>query len=215
MFGIFKKTKPPARQTEDFASAFVSAPTAVHLDVWQRRDEGRSELTDEQLLARLAETVAWCDSLNYLDELRSEALRPSLFHEGPEHLLADLGRIRQHELLRRNLPVRYQSPLVVTGRFMLYFPDENLADGYAQLVSGGLFDVDNLPAYDTWVSLVSEDDYPRQSARRQLLCYVPAPFIGAANAGIEGNPEACIVWLDDSDVSIRRRVGALTSRVRR
>jgi hypothetical protein len=35
---------------------------------------------------------------------------------------------------------------------MVYFPDENLCDGYAELVSEGFFDVDNVPAHDTWVS---------------------------------------------------------------
>lgn len=179
------------------------------------RDKGRSELTDEQLLARLAETVAWCDSLKDLHELRSEALSPSLFHDGQEHLLSELGRNRQQQLRHKNVPVTYQSPLIVTGKFMLYFPDENLADGIAQDASGGFFDVDNLPAYDTWVSFVSQAGHPRDSARRQLLCYVPAALIGAADAGIDVNPEACIIWLDDSDVSTRRRVEALTSRARR
>lgn len=111
------------------------------------RDKGRSELTDEQLLARLAETVAWCDSLKDLHELRSEALSPSLFHDGPEHLLSELGRNRQQQLRHKNVPVN--------------------------------------------------------------------PLIGAADAGIDVNPEACIIWLDDSDVSTRRRVEALTSRARR
>ncbi len=93
---------------------------------------------------------------------------------------------------------------------MLFFPDENLSDGYAAQVSGGFFDVDNLPACDTWVSFFVENSHPRFSARRYLLCYVPAPLVDAANAGIEGNPESCIVWLEQSDTSIRRRVEALT-----
>ena len=168
-------------------------------------------MNEELLCARLAETVAWCDSLMSLEDLRSETLRPSLFHDGPDDLVRGLGQSRQHQLRYRKLQVRYQSPVVATGRFMLYFPDENLADGYAEVVSGGFFDVDNLPAYDTWVSFLSEEDYPRQSARRYLLCYVPAPLIDVADAGIEGNPEECIVWLEQSDVSIRRRVEALTS----
>jgi len=88
---------------------------------------------------------------------------------------------------------------------MLYFPDENLSDGYAEVVSKGFFDVDNRPAHDAWVSLFNDDSRPL-SSRRHLLCYVPAVSVEAANAGIEGNPEECIVWLDQIDASICHRV---------
>ena len=191
-------------------SAVESDESPLYLDIWQRFSTGPSDVDDELLRARLAEAVAWCDSLTSLADLKSETLRPSLFHDGPDHLVRDLGQSRQHQLRYRKLKVRYESPVVATGRFMLYFPDENLADGYAAAVSGGFFDVDNLPAYDTWVSFFSEEDHPRRSARRYLLCYVPTPLIDAADAGIEGNPEACIVWLEQSDASIRRRVESLT-----
>ena len=206
MFGFLRKRHPPAQP----ASAITSDQRPAYVDVWQRLGTGNPGLDDELLHARLAQTVAWCDSLTSLADLRSEALRLRLFHDGPVDLVSDLGHSRQHQLSRRNLRVKHESPVVATGRFMLYFPDENLADGYAEIVSGGFFDVDNLPACDTWVSFFSEEDYPRQSARRYLLCYVPAALIDAADAGIEGNPESCIVWLEQSDASIRRRVEALT-----
>jgi hypothetical protein len=208
VFGIFKKTQPAAALAAQPASAVEPAQSPAYMDMWQRLGTGHL-VNDELLCARLAETVAWCDALMSLEDLRSKTLSPSLFHDGPDDLVRALGRSRQLQLRYRNMQVGYQSPVVATGRFMLYFPDENLADGYAESVSGGLFDVDNLPAYDTWVSFFSEEDYPRQSARR----YVPAPLIDAADAGIEGNPEECIVWLDQSDVSIGRRVEALTSLV--
>ena len=208
MFGIFRKTQQAARPMSE-AGSDRSAP---YVDIWKRPSAGMSGIDDEILGARLAETVAWCDSIASSADLRPETLRPSLFHDGPEHLVVDLGQSRQLQLRARKAQVQHESPVVVTGRFMLYFPDENLSDGYAQLVSGGLFDVDNLPAYDTWVSFFTEQDHPQRSARRYLLCYVPAPLLDAADAGIEGNPESCIVWLEQSDVSIRRRVDALTRR---
>ncbi len=185
----------------------------ARLDVWPWRDDGRPGEDDERLRARLAEAVAWCDSLASTADLRSGKLRLRLFHDGPHDLVRDLGQCRQHQLCCSNLQVVYESPVVVAGRFMLYFPDENLADGCAQRASGGFFDEDNLPACDTWVSFFSEDAHPRRSARRHLLCYVPAPLIEAANAGIDVNPEDCIIWLDRSDVAVRRRVEALTNPV--
>jgi hypothetical protein len=215
VFGIFKKMQPAAPPAVQPASAVESAQSPHYLDIWRRLSTDSPGADDELLRARLAETVAWCDSLMSLENLRSKTLSPRLFHDGPDDLVRDLGQSRQHQLRYRKLLIRYQSPVVATGRFMLYFPDENLADGYAEVVSGGFFDGDNLPAYDTWVSFFSEADYPRQSARRYLLCYVPEPLIESADAGIEGNPEECIVWLDQSDSSIRRRVEALTSRAPR
>ena len=146
-----------------------------------------------------------------MSDLRSEQLRLRLLHDGPYDVVRDLGQRRQNRLRYNHLPVSDESPLLVAGKFMLYFPDENLSDGYAERVSDGFFDEDNLPACDTWVSFFSEEAQPPRSASRYLLCYVPAPFIDAAEAGIEGNPEACIIWLDQSDVAVRRRVEALTS----
>ena len=212
MFGIFKRTQPTATPIAQPASAVEPAPSPPHIDIWRRFSGGPSVTDDELLVARLAETVAWCDSLTSLEDLRSTALTPRLFHDGPDDLVGDVGQSRQGQLRYKKLLVPYESRVVTRGRFLLYFPDENLADGYAELVSGGFFDVNNLPAYDTWVSFFSEADHPRQSARRYLLCYVPAPFIECADAGVEGNPEACIVWLDQTDFSIRGRVEALTSR---
>lgn len=211
MFGIFKMTRSAASLDAQAVSKVESSQDIEYVDIWLRHRANHPASTDELLRARLAETVTWCDSLRSPSEFRSASLRPRLFHDGPDDLVCDLGRNRQHQLRHKKLKVSSQAPVVATGRFMLYFPDENLADGYAEEVSGGFFDVDNLPAFDTWVSLISDDGYPRESARRQLLCYVPVPLIEVANAGIDGNPEECIVWLDQSNFSIRRRVESMTS----
>lgn len=210
MFGILRK-RPPAAPPPSMIALDQRPPT---LDVWPLRDTSTPSVGDEVLSARVAEGVAWCDALTSLSDLRSDALRPNLFHDGPNDLVCDLGHSRQRELRYRKQQVRYDAPIVATGRFMLYFPDENLSDGYAAEVSDGFFDVQNLPAYDTWVSFFVEKSHTRPSARRYLLCYVPAAMVEAANAGIEGNPESCIVWLEQSDVSVRPRVEALVGHVR-
>ncbi|WP_431046203.1 hypothetical protein [Roseateles sp. L2-2] len=210
MFGFFKKKVQAGPLTERQIVAVEPPQPSFLKKVWQRVDSA-SPLSDDLLRARLAEAVAWCDALQSLDDLRAGTLRPSRFHDGPEDVdVCELGHNRQRQLHDRKLPVDYQSPVVTTGRFMLYFPDENLSDGYAEIVSRGFFDVDNLPAYDTWVSLVPEDGSPRMSGRRCLLCYVPASMIELADAGIEGNPESCIEWLDRLNLPVRPRVQALT-----
>lgn len=207
VFGFLKNARP----SKSPAAAPTSNESPRQWDIWRRSTPGSSGMDDALLGARLAEAVAWCDSLTSFEDFRSETLKPSLFQDGMDDLVRDLGQGRQHQLRYRKLRVGYELPVVVTGKFMLYFPDENLSDGYAEVVSGGFFDGDNVPAYDTWVSFCSETGQSPHSDRRYLLCYVPVPLIAAADAGIEGNPESCIVWLEHSDVAIRRRVEALTT----
>ena len=170
-------------------------------------------MSDDLLLARLAETVTWCDSLSESENYRTRALSPSIFHDGPDDLVCGLGNTRQNQLrYKKKFPVPYATPVIAPGRFMLYFPDENLCDGYAEVVSNGFFGVDNVPAHDTWVSFFNEEKRLQRSSQRYLLCYVPLAAVEAADAGIEGNPEECIVWLDQSEVSIRRRVEEVVKR---
>lgn len=135
---------------------------------------------------------------------------PRLFHDGPDDLVCDLGWNRQVQLRHQHIQVTRQAAVAASGRFMLYFPDENLADGYSEQVSDGFFDGNNLPPCDTWVATFLDDGAPWISAQRQLLCYVPPAFIEAASAAIDANAEECIVWLDQSTLSIRQRVEALT-----
>lgn len=156
----------------------------------------------------MAEAIAWCDALQTMSDLRSESLRPRLLHDGPDDLVCGVGNSRQNQLWFRRMPVAQQKPLFATGKFLLYFPDEDLCDGAAEAASGGFFDVFNLPAYDTWVSFFVEEGRTQRSSRRYLLSYVPSSLLAAADAGIEVNPEECIVWLDRSDVAIRSVVDA-------
>jgi hypothetical protein len=207
MFGIFKSMRAGLSR-----SAHATPRKALDsLDVWRTAGADGTQLTDALLQARLAETVAWCDSLTSQAELRSRPLAPSLFHDGPDDLVCCLGRRRQLEMRHKGLLASASSPVTAAGRFMLYFPEENLADGFAEVVSNGFFDADNVPACDTWVSMVSDEGHPRQSGLQQLLCYVPESLTAVADAGVDGNAEQCIVWLDTTTFPIRGRVEALTS----
>jgi hypothetical protein len=85
---------------------------------------------------------------------------------------------------------------------LVYFPDDDLADGAAEAESEGFFDVHNAPPWDTWVAMV-EDEASGQP-RPYLLSWVPPAFLELAQAGISVNPEECIRWLDDADVAMRQ-----------
>jgi len=91
------------------------------------------------------------------------------------------------------------------GRLLVYFPDAELADGAAHLASGGFFDVHNTPPWSTWIGYF-DDRGPDHSLSCYLLAWVPEALVAAAGAGIEVNPEACIVWFEDAKVALRRVV---------
>ena len=76
----------------------------------------------------------------------------------------------------------------------MYAPEENLADGAAEYASFGFFDVDNVPPWDTWISMFE----------KYLISWVPAPLIGMVQEGLDVNPEQCILWVDDPPASKER-----------
>ena len=76
------------------------------------------------------------------------------------------------------------------GRILLYFPEENLADGAAQVSSGGFYDADNVPPWDVWVGY----------SNGALVSWVPPALIEVAQMGIDANPENCIRWFDQREL---------------
>ncbi|HEV7556272.1 MAG TPA: hypothetical protein VGO00_12480 [Kofleriaceae bacterium] len=88
------------------------------------------------------------------------------------------------------------------GRLLGYFPDDNLCDGAAAVASESFFDDDNIPPWETWVTLVHVREAPI-SFRRCLIAWIPRMFVPRANAGVQVNPEECIRWLDGDLDDIR------------
>jgi hypothetical protein len=97
------------------------------------------------LFVRLAETITWCNSLESVAQVRSPDLRPGIFHEGRDDAVCEVGRSRAFWYQRQKLEAADQMPDFKGGELMVYFPDQNLSDGYAELVSKGFFDVENVP----------------------------------------------------------------------
>ena len=84
------------------------------------------------------------------------------------------------------------------GRLLAYAPYENMCDGLAEAESRGFLDVDNAPAWDTWVCYIQDEDQPNPHSgvcRAFLISWVPPEFVGLVDDGITVNPEECINWL--------------------
>ena len=153
---------------------------------------------------RLAETVAWCcDRLSSTDpkhSLRYDSLYPSILLERADVVLTVL-MYRSEWLQQQNVKSTKANRELKRGRLLCYFPDANLADGAAEVASEGFFDINNIPPWDTWVGLY-RSDLQDASLKVYLVSYVPEAFIQHAGRGIDVNPEACIMWLYETDTPI-------------
>jgi hypothetical protein len=98
------------------------------------------------------------------------------------------------------------------GRLLVYFPDLNLSDGAAEQASGGFFDADNAPPWDTWLSFVDDGEGSGLDTRFYLIAWVPAAFVELAQAGIDVNPEQCIEWLYDTSTRAKAELARWLSR---
>lgn len=173
-----------------------------------RRRKARSEpdisSSFDPFWSSLSATISWCfpriDVSNPATCLRSPQTRPRLFTTS--HL----------DTVREALQGRYPLPEPLTqagdlrgGRLVVYFPDQDLADGAAEAESRGFLDVNNTPPWDTWVAFIQTHGDSHDS---HLIAWIPREFISLVEAGIRVNPEECIVWLDDAAVELREALAA-------
>ena len=126
-------------------------------------------------------------------QLRTPSLRPAPFvYPQPS---AERAQLVEGVAKRRadQLRLEHRYPLVLVdhlagGRLLKYAPSENLCDGAAQYSSKGLFDVDNMPPWDTWICFIEP----------YLISWVPPSLLDLANSGIDANPEQCILWAPET-----------------
>jgi hypothetical protein len=112
-----------------------------------------------------------------LDEAQDEAQR--------QRIVEQVVKARAQVLNdSHSVIVRGETLDLAGGRLLLYFPTENLADGAAEVASGGVLDVNNVPPWDTWVEYHS----------RTLISWIPPWLESWVEDGIKVNPEQCICW---------------------
>jgi hypothetical protein len=161
---------------------------------------------DQPFELRLAETIAWCSARARPDEpaasLRSDRLQPWVLETDRATAVRRVleSRASTDRDVRAASPVSSASDLA-GGRLLLYFPDANLADGAAEAETGGFFDIENVPPWDTWVGLF-RDERADISYADYLVSWVPREFVASVDRGIYVNPEECILWLSDANVPL-------------
>jgi hypothetical protein len=177
---------------------------------------------------RLHQTMRWARNLpkhgSHGVLLRTEALRPAVsVHEQPWEAVKAVAQNRVELMGPPDVSVTFREqqgwpPLELApidsqathlggGRLLVYFPEDNLQDGAAEVSSRGFFEEWNLPPWDLWVAFFCEGPPPRRrfpGRTRYLVAWVPLELEPLATRGIMANPEACIIWIDDFDGPVRR-----------
>jgi hypothetical protein len=146
----------------------------------------------DELRGLILEAAAWCepranlaDPAGSLRQLPNPSLGAGILCGRPEWVVGELAESRRKALGS----ARAQA---TPGRLLAFLPDDDLADGAAEQITNGFFDVHNTPAWDTWVAQVTLGN------DRTLIAYVPRSFVALAEDGIWVNPEVCILWLDEA-----------------
>lgn len=172
-------------------------------------DDPAHAKSKNNFIRSLTETAAWCLQVGNIADPKTslrtfEPRTPPLTSQDTQVFCVSLDRSRR----LRSIGQGDLAPVTDLrgGRLLAYFPDYNLADGYAEEVSKGYFDVDNIPPYDTWVWMVEnvenvtrDDGTTVRMPANFLVAWVPPVFLEIANKGVRGNPEECIAWLDELD----------------
>src|SRR5262245_48858528 len=113
---------------------------------------GLNNIHDQRMfIARLTETIAWCRDTGLPSQPRTSLRTCKPVHEDLTSQSNKVFKVclerwrRLWACGKRNL-----SPVadLCGGRFLAYFPDDNLFDGVAEAESQGFFDVNNIPPYD-------------------------------------------------------------------
>ena len=185
---------------------------------------------------RLNETVAWCEhrtSGSPSTILRSPELQPALSflitHSNGaalpqpcevqgwhletvetakrKNVVDDLARKRREILVQRAIEIGAPMKKSRKGRFLLYNPNLNhLYSGIPEVASNGFFEIDNSPPWDTWVAYIQQGEEVTWSDF--LLCWIPAPFVLLASAGVSADNELdqCLVWADEITLPFTNRM---------
>jgi hypothetical protein len=139
------------------------------------------------------EAAAWCSLAGTLDrQFRTPQLKPTLA-EMPT--AGDLELAVQSLVMLRRALLSGKSIDDPRGRLLVCQMNESIWTGESAAATQGFFDVEDRPAWDTWVYSVPRSP---EDLDATLISWVPSDIVGLVGRGIEANPYACIFWLADA-----------------
>jgi hypothetical protein len=165
----------------------------------------------------LLETVLWAneraDPQGPIHSLRSKALAPYLFSASRHETVFDVawkrhrelnlgGRFGRHEgpfVDAESIGLGEITPILETGRLLVWERDSTIDDGVGEAVTGGYLDESDMPPWDTWIAYV---DGAERAPARYLVSWVPGPFVTAVAEAVSANAYAALYWLRDSKLTM-------------
>ena len=174
---------------------------------------------------RLAETIAWCRPRLSLTDIADSLRTPALCPEGYlysyrakpysyTYMEPELGVqpvsgwqaavesvVEQRAQLLRN---KQHYPQVAAenlagGRLLFYDPSANMGEGPEQ-VETPFFDVNAVPAWDTWFDCVESQTQYRGSQRlwyaQYIISWVPPELIEQVDRGLRTSTTEAVQWAD-------------------
>ena len=174
----------------------------------------------ELLARRIAHVQAWYTGYPRTErpsfeeeQWRSEELCPfplylweRFFHFGFDvfdHLDVDQRAMVEHVCERRANALSSAGLEAVQprpdGRVLMFLPQMSLGNGASQNATGGFFDGDNAPPWDTWlVYLPAFEDGPNGHRLDVVLSWIPRELVELVDRGVRvDQDEECLYWFDD------------------
>jgi hypothetical protein len=153
----------------------------------------------------LAQTIAWCQPRLQMTDLRhslrSAELQPCLLIDiSRSQMVSQLVRHRGMFFHDKVLEPINSSTQSARGKLLAYFPNEDLTCGAAEVATQGFLDVNNAPAWDTWIGFYEDE------RGFYLVSWVPPELVELVGEGIWVNPEQCIAWLSNIDTALSQEL---------
>jgi hypothetical protein len=178
---------------------------------WRSEHKRQSRIGHRAAKTQLKDAQIWCsakaDPANPKTCLRSEELKPGLLNTTRLETVDEVRDLRERSVKYQFASLKSADDQI--GRLLVYCPDMSLNCGTAESLSGGFFDVDNTPAWDTWVALVHRRD--SYGYHQWLIAWIPSVLLPLVQAGMDAIPEECIFWLD-SDPALKNVWADVVSR---
>ncbi|MFO0880420.1 MAG: TIGR02996 domain-containing protein [Gemmataceae bacterium] len=113
-----------------------------------------------------------------------------------------VGIARRRWLEQQGMAPSRPAASCASGRLLVFDPWLSQGTAEAWTSSGGYFDTDSLPPWDTWVAQILEPSpCPRPDSRRPtphfLVAWVPPSFVQRAAWAIESNSDRSLLWLSE------------------
>lgn len=128
-----------------------------------------------------------------LEGIAKQAFPESCHSRFSPEMLQKLDQLHtRREVLIRDQATRHAVVIDVGGQLLVVNWRESLFDGACSPITTGFLDDDCMPAWDTWVRVVSLDE---SHVNHGLVCWIPSELVRDVNDAMLIDPAKCMSWL--------------------